>query len=79
MFFLGIGKASEFRRNSIGPEFGGFGGETTGNGRFGVPTALVPMGDLARIYGLEADGIAAAVNARTGVRGALVTVGRLWG
>ena len=55
-----------------------FGGEKIVIERFGVPTAaLVSMDDLARIYGLEADEIAAAVNARTGVRGALVTVGRI--
>ena len=48
--------------------------------RFGVPTAAcVPMDDLARIYRAEAEEIATAVKPRTGVRGALATVGRILG
>ncbi len=48
--------------------------------RFGVASAaLVSMDDLARIMTAEADEIAGAVNPRTGVRGALVTVAELLG
>ena len=56
-----------------------FGGETVIIERFGVPTAaLVSMADLRRIWTEEADEIADGVNPRTGVRGSLVTVEKLW-
>ncbi len=55
-----------------------FGGQKIVVERFGVPTAaLVSMGDLALIYQLEADEIEALDNAQTGLRRALVTVGRI--